>query len=649
MMLENIKGIGTKTAISLKEHGIIYSDDLINTIPKKYENFEIKNFSDLKHNDNVTLIAEIISLKEFQQYKTHLIKLLVKVEIFQINVLVFNREYLKNILKVGQKVLIKGKYNLYKNEINASYISTKLNKETISPLYNIPNVTNYIINKAIKELFLTNNYKINDIIPPKILHEKQLLNKKEALYLAHFPKTENDIKKAFKTFKYEEALEQQTAILLSSPKRINRQPLNYNLDYVKQFIEKLPFSLTEDQKNAVNDIYRDFKKNYRVQRLIQGDVGSGKTIVALIGAIGAISAGKQVVLMAPTEILANQHYNNFSRLLPEMKIELLTSKSKNKVEILNELKTGKIKILIGTHSVASKDVIYHDLGLQIIDEQHKFGVDIRNDLFLKSSKANTIFLTATPIPRTMAQLLFNNLEISTIKSKPHQQLVKTIYLDYEKISIIEKQIIETTNKLQQVFVVVPAIDSELNVNIDDVEKWLLNKFKVPLFVIHGKKDSLENERNINEFLNTPGSILLSTTMIEVGIDVKNATLMVIFGAENFGLAQIHQLRGRIGRNNLESICYLVSDKQDFERLELLSKINDGFILSKYDLKTRGPGEFLGVRQSGAFKSVFLDFEQDYDLMLEAKKSAIKILNEPNFKTNPNNYFLIEKIKDNNML
>ena len=649
MRLEDIKGIGKKTAWNLRQYGIWNVQDLINYIPKKYENFEIKNFNELKHNDDVTLIAEIISFNVFQQSKTHLIKLVVKNNIFRINVLVFNREYLNKFLKVDQKLLIKGKYNLYKNEINASYISTNLNKKTLSPLYNLPDISNYIISKAIFHVFLQNDILIVDLIPQEILTKKQLLNKKDALYLAHFPKSEADIKRANETFKYEEAIQLHTTILLNSPMKVSKDPLNYDLDFVKKVILALPFELTADQKNVVNDIFRDFKRNYRVQRLIQGDVGSGKTVVALLGAIGAISAGKQAVIMAPTEILAQQHFLNFSNLLPDIKIELLTSKSKNKSEIKNKLKSGEIQLLIGTHSVASKDIYYHDLGLQIIDEQHKFGVEIRNELFLKGLNANTIYLTATPIPRTMAKLLFNNLEISTIRSKPHQQLVKTIYLEDDDLSVIENQITKTINQKEQVFVVVPAIQSQLKINIEEAEKWLTSKFNTPLFVVHGKKDSQENERNITQFVNTPGAILLSTTMIEVGMDVKNATLMIILGAENFGLAQLHQLRGRIGRNNLESICYLVSEKQDFERLELLTRINDGFLLSKYDLKTRGPGEFLGLKQSGTFKTTFLDFEQDYDLMLDAKNEAVKILNDPNYKTNPQNYILLKKIKENNML
>lgn len=640
MKLEDISYIGNKTRYILRENNIWTPYDLVMNFPKSYENYNIINFNEAKHNQVITIIGEILKIEHFKA-KVHVIKLLIKVEEFQVSALIFNQQFLLKSLKLNDEVLIKGKYNLYSNEISVSSISKNLNKKEITPIYGIEGVTDYMISKAIEDIFTNNKIKIYETFPNDVMRRFNIINRYDAIKNLHFPKSITDLNKSIKRLKYEEAIELQLRLQKSLLNRTKREPIDYDISKVKDFIESLSFELTEDQKEVVNEIYRDFKKDYQTKRLIQGDVGSGKTIVAIIAMLGVLTAGKQAVLMVPTEILANQQYETIKKLLSNYNVSLLTSKVKNRTQILNDLETGKIDVLVGTHSVASENVLFNDLGLIIIDEQHKFGVELRESLFKKSESANLIYLTATPIPRTLGIAMFGDLATSEIKSRPKfQKPVITKHFEENKLDLIIEEIKNTVSKEEHVFVVVPAISSELkDYNIENTADILRPIFKEKLFILHGDISSEDRNKIIEDFSNSIGGVLLATSMIEVGIDLKSATLMVVLAAENFGLSQLHQLRGRVGRGEKESKFYTLSNKEDVERLKILEKVDSGFKLSEYDLKLRGPGEFLGLKQSGILKTKYLDFSTDYDILLEARKLSIEIINNQQLLKNRDYYYI----------
>ncbi len=352
--------------------------------------------------------------------------------------------------------------------------------------------------------------------------------------------------------------------------------------------------------------------------------------------------------MAPTELLATQHYQYFKTLLKEANICLLTGKTKQKQLVKEQIKQGVYDIVIGTHALIEDDVVFHDLSLIIIDEQHKFGVDTRNKLIDKSKCNDVIFLTATPIPRTLAMVAFGESNVSIIKEKPmHRKKVDTHYLIKKDIHKLYEAIDQKIKNKEHVFVVVPAISSDkVDDNIDSVYQELTLNISAPIYVLHGKQSKEEQESQMEKFMYNPGSILLATTMIEVGIDIPTATLIAIYAAEHFGLSQLHQLRGRVGRSHLPSQCFVISQKEDIERLEILTKTDDGFKLSEYDLIQRGPGDFLGSEQSGYLDFKFLDLISDYPILMEASKNVEWLMQQKDFYTNIKYKYLQRYIKNN---
>ncbi|WP_244611443.1 DEAD/DEAH box helicase [Candidatus Phytoplasma sacchari] len=420
---------------------------------------------------------------------------------------------------------------------------------------------------------------------------------------------------SIKRFKIEEAIKIIQKWFVKSKIKIFKHPILYDIYYVKKMIEKIPFILTKNQKKIVNEIYIDFKKKYITRRLIQGDVGTGKTIISFIAALGVISAKKQVLIMAPTEILAKQHYLNFSKLFPEIKTIFLTSKTKNKENFKKKIKEENIQIVFGTHLLSNID--FKELGLIIIDETHKFGIHVKKKTIYKNSTSDVLYLTATPIPKTLNTILFNFLDISILKENPYQKRnIITKIVSFEKIIPL---IIQNQQKKEQSYLIVPSIkDNNKYFSIQKI-KSLLEKNKIKNFyVLHSRIKTEEKEQIMNCFSNDKKGILLTTSIVEVGIDVKNATLIIILGAEYFGLSQLHQLRGRVGRNKKQNYCFFVSKNKN-KRLKILEKENNCFKLSEIDLINRGPGDFLGHKQSGFFKYNFLNIEKDFEIIKNIKE------------------------------
>ena len=525
-------------------------------------------------------------------------------------------------------VLLIGKYKKIKREFLANDIKFNIYKNFIEPVYHLTDgLKNNNIIKIMDEALKHNIY--NDLIPKEYSDKYNLLNKKEALKCIHKPTNINDIKNATLRLKYEELF--NFMFKINYLKKINNKALGIKREaYVKvkeNFINSLDFNLTNDQITAVNDIYNDLINEYRMNRLILGDVGSGKTIVATYAMYHNFLSGYQTALMAPTELLAEQHYKSIKKVLEKfnIKISLLTgsTKKRSKDKILKELKNGEINLIIGTHALLSEGVEFKNLGLVVTDEQHRFGVGQRNDLRDKGINPDVLYLSATPIPRTYALTIYGDLDISIIKTKPKGR--KKIITKVEKENNIKKvlyKMLEELKENHQIYVVSPLIENNEELDLKSVfelkEKLdIAFNNKVKISVLHGKLKQMEKDQIMNDFKNGIVKILISTTVIEVGIDVPNSTMMVIYNAERFGLATLHQLRGRVGRNDLQSYCYLISN-QDIERLKVLEESNDGFYISEKDFQMRGSGDLFGEKQSGEIPFKIANLKEDYKILIQAK-------------------------------
>ncbi len=622
--LKEIKGVGDKLTQIFRKEGLWNTYDLISYYPRGYDNFYVSKYEDLKHNEVSTVIGKIIDKPTTFKRKVSITSTTLDVDGHQIRLVIFGRDYIEKQIELGDLCLVKGQFNLLKNEMNVSVITKKVDQSEIKPLYKIKGIPDANISKIIDEIITNNQVDIYETLPIELLKKHFLYSRKRALLELHKPESLPILEKAIRRFKMEEAFIEQLKYFYKMDPKTKRDARAYQIKDIKHKIDELPFQLTLDQQEAVNDIYKDFKKNETMYRLLQGDVGSGKTMVSFLAALGMISSGYQVAMMAPTELLAKQHYENFTQYFKDVPTTLLTSSTDQKESVKENIKNGQVKMIIGTHSLASDDVIFNQLGMAIIDEQHKFGVDVRHQLINKGHAVDVLYLTATPIPRSLFMTYFGDLDVSSIHMKPaERRIVETVLLsDKDQLKVLEI-VKDRQAKYEQTFIIVPAILTKKKKYTIETVLGLLEATLDPshIFVIHGKLNPNDVNKVMEAFISDKQGILLSTTMIEVGIDVKNATTMVIFGAEHFGLSQLHQLRGRIGRGKLGGTCYLLSGKEDVERLNLLENINDGFVLSEYDLKLRGPGIFSDFVQTGKIQLNFLDLTVDQEIIHSMKDDA----------------------------
>ena len=638
MELSSLKGIGPKKINLLNKLNIYNSLDLVNFYPFRYEVIKRSNLDDASDNDKVIVDGLIETIPTVFHFNRKMDKMNFKLNDGNrlLNIVIFNRSFLKANLRIGVSIIVIGKYDKRHNTIVASEIRFgKILKETIEPVYHTTyGLTGKNISQYINEA-LNCDFTVKDYLPAELINKYKFMDKKEALINIHKPHDLKVLKKARDRFKYEELF---MFMLKMEYLKNNKHKLGLkrNVDYIKveSFINKLPFTLTSDQLKAVNDIYKDLNSKYRMNRLLQGDVGSGKTIVSMIGMYINYLSGYQSALMAPTEILAIQHYNNMLNIFKDydIKIGLLTGKLKvkEKKEIYKQLENGGLDIIVGTHALISEAVTYKNLGLVITDEQHRFGVNQRSNLKNKGITPDILYMSATPIPRTYAITLYGDMDVSNIKilNKGKKEIITTLKKETE----IKDVLMDIYNELKnnhQVYVVSPLIEESENSDLENV-KELEEKFNkafgklYKVGVLHGKMSNTEKDKVMNEFKENKINILISTTVIEVGIDVKNATMMVIFDAYRFGLSALHQLRGRVGRNNLQSYCILISNRET-KRLDILTKTNDGFKVSEEDFVLRGSGDLFGLRQSGDMIFKIANIKSDYHILLKAKEDASNYL------------------------
>ncbi len=649
--LEKIDGIGPKTKELIEKLGINNCEELIMHYPFRYDVLKRSDISILNDKDKIVIDGII----EGQPTIIYINKSLKKI-IFRINtkknifnVTLYNRVYLFPDLKPGKEVTILGRFHKLKNTIVASDIRFGLlpNDAKIEPVYNTTaGLTSKSLIKYITSA-LEEEYKIDNLVPRYLEEKYNLMSKEEALKNVHIPNDIQSLKKARQRIKYEELFMYMLKVnYLKEIIAADINAISRKIDRVKvnSFINKLPFKLTKDQEIVVDEILTDLESNKRMNRLVQGDVGSGKTIVAFIAIYANYLSKHQSALMAPTEILARQHYEEALKIFSKYKtnIVLLTSSTNNKEkkEIYAKLENGEIDLIIGTQSLIQEKVKFKNLGLVITDEQHRFGVNQRKLFKNKGITPDVLSMSATPIPRTYALTIYGDTDVSSIKTKPLGRKEVITYFKREKdITDVLEMMKKELDQKHQIYVVAPMIEEDEESTKESV-KLLEEKMNkafgkiAKIGVIHGKLDTKDKNKIMSDFENNKINILISTTVIEVGVNVPNASMIVIFNANMFGLSTLHQLRGRVGRSDIQSYCILIAE-DSYERLKFMETTNDGFEVSEYDFKERGEGDLFGTMQSGELELKMASIKKDFKMMERAKDDAKEFIGTLlTFDTNP---------------
>lgn len=655
ILVQDVKGVGPSLLEKLHQLKIMTVKDLLEYFPYRYENFELIDIHHAMHEEKITVEGKVITACSVQYYgkmKARMqFSLLVNQEV--VKVVVFNRQFLKNQLKLDTLITVTGKWDLGRKVITATDIKIgAADARGIEPVYSLKEVPLKTFKKILKAAYDQYGDQINDDLPVTLQQIYRLISYRDAITFAHFPENKEQVRQVERRIKYEELLKFQLKIQYlrhqTKSERLGAQKI-FDYSKVDEFMNHLPFELTEAQKKVLEEIKQDLESPVRMNRLLQGDVGSGKTVVAAISLFMTMLSGYQTALMVPTEILGQQHYKSLCELFapyPEYKIEFLSSsvKGKRRREILEQLNQGEIHLIVGTHAIIQKDVCFNRLGLVITDEQHRFGVNQRKMLREKGEFVDVLMMTATPIPRTLAISAFGDMDVSIINQMPQgRKPVQTFLIDSEKLdralNFIQEEIL---NKGQQAYVITPLIEESEALDVQNaVEVYHLwqhhfaGKAKVGL--MHGRLSQAEKDAVMDEFVSNDSQILISTTVIEVGVNVPNANLMLIYDAHRFGLSQLHQLRGRVGRGSEQAYCLLMSDiknEASLERLKIMTQTTDGFEISEADLKLRGPGDFFGEKQSGIPVFKMANLVEDFKILEVAMQDAYQLVSCDEFNHNP---------------
>ncbi len=646
MNIEDLKGVGPKTSKLLNKLDIYSVDDLLTYYPYKYNIYHFNKINDSSETLIVSAMVESIPTVSYIKKNFNKLSFRCNVSNNILNVTIFNRAFLKQNLTIGKVITLIGKYDAKKNTFTASDIKFNIKNGDIESIYHL---TNGINSNTINKLIISSldKVKVDDHIPSKYVSDYHFIDKNDAIKKIHLPKDVNDIKQAKIRLIYEELFEFsfKMNILKKNSKEENGLIRNFDINKVDLFIKSLPFELTEDQLKTKDEIIDDLLSKNRMNRLVLGDVGCGKTIVCVIAIYANFLGGYQSTLMAPTEILALQHYYGIKKYLDNFGVttEIITGSmsKKEKEKIYERLSQGRIDLLIGTHALLTDNVEFNNLGLVVTDEQHRFGVNQRGTLENKGIKPDTLYLSATPIPRTYAMTIYGDLDVSLIKSKPVGRLpiITKVKKESELKDVLSKML-EEIKLGHQIYVVSPLVDTNDEIDLKSV-KYLKEKMDIAFKglvrteIIHGKLKQAEKDAIMNDFKNNQIKILISTTVIEVGVDVSNSTMMVIFNAERFGLATLHQLRGRVGRSSLQSYCFLISDYET-ERLSVMEESNDGFYISQKDFEIRGHGDLFGTRQHGDMHFKLANLNNDYKILVQAQKDSNDYLESKEYLEN--NYY-----------
>ena len=653
--LTTIKGIGPGREKQLHKLGITNVTSLLTYFPRSYEDRRtIYRIGDLKSGMTGGVVGNVIAVQEKRpRPRLSILEVVIADGTGSLKIVLFNQGYKKNFYKKGQRLYAYGKAEF-------QYGSIQMNTPQIEnlgdggepdrgivPIYSLADgVSQFVVRSSVRNWFAA-NHELPEILPAEVREVHQYMTRYDAFKMMHFPESSERYEEARHQLAYEELFVMQSGLaLLRNKEQCHKGPkMGPNGDLMAQCIENLPFSLTGDQQRALDDIRIDMEDERPMQRLLQGDVGSGKTVVATLSLLKAIENGYQGALMAPTEILAAQHYEGITEVCCNLgiTIELLTGSTtrKEKERIYEGLADGSINMIIGTHALIQEGVNFHNLGLVIIDEQHRFGVEQRARLQQKGTYPHVLIMTATPIPRTMTLSVYGDLAVSLIKEMPPgRKPVKTYVVDSSYKDRLRAFFGKEMAEGRQVYVVCPLVEESEKLDLQAAEELYLElkeyyykAYEVGL--VHGRMKPSEKDEVMNAFHNGDISLLVSTTVIEVGVNVPNATIMCIEGAERFGLSQLHQLRGRVGRGSHQSYCILVSDsKNDVsqERLKLMEQTQDGFELAEQDLLLRGSGQLFGLAQSGLPDLRVANIIKDIEILVEARKDVLDFASQFGMET-----------------
>lgn len=650
----------------LKKKSILTVQDLLFDFPTRYENFTVDTINNATLDEPIILEGTIVSkvTVNFLKSKLSTVVFQLEVEGIKIRCTIFNRTYLKTKLNYGSVIRVQGKFYQNMNNFTVSnlMICDELNKNII-PVYHAKDISEAKYIEILSMVYRRYKDKIIETLPTDILAKYQFLSLKDTVKVLHFSDNLDEINKAIERIKYEEFLQYQLSMKYLHYMRQqehNCPVINYDETLLEKLKSQLEYELTLDQEKVIVDILKDLKAPYAMNRLLQGEVGSGKTIVAIMSILAVVSGGYQAALMCPTEILSKQHFSTISKMLEQfdnIKVALLTgtTPAKQRKEIIEQLATGEINVIIGTHALFQKDIDYLKLGIVIADEEHRFGVRQRVLIKNKGLDVNYLKMSATPIPRTLAISAYGDTDISIIKTMPkNRKPVITKYVDNsEKRSVINHMKEELKNG-HQIYVVTPLIEeSEVldTANANEIYEKMTKYFEgiATVGLIHGKLKTEEKEEIMVKFLNNEIQILVATSVIEVGVNVINATTIVVLGAERFGVATLHQLRGRVMRSDSIPYCFFIANnptESSIERLKMVEQNTDGFKLAEFDLKSRGPGEFFGEKQSGSMNFKYASLRDDSDLLEVANKDSEEIIDNQNNFDDPEYRYLFGIAKEN---
>lgn len=618
----------------LQKMGITTLEQLLKTYPFRYESHEQLPFDQWQKGDTVGftgLIASRPAVIRLGKNRT-MTRFTVISWNQELQVTVFNRPWL-NAFPFGETIHIRGTYN-GEGKVTAMQAQKKPLEEGLVPVYSMTKGMKPADMPAILDKALEHLDQLPDLVPPDLRRRYRLLDKDTSYRWIHRPPDEKRLHLAIRTLKYEEFLCFQCAVQSESALGQRKTPRMFDQALADAFLDQFPYDLTADQRQAIEDVWSDQRRDTTMYRLVQGDVGSGKTVVAMAAIRACELSGAQSALMAPTEILARQHLKTLQSAGIEAKLLVSSLSRKEKQEVLEGLKTGTVSVVVGTHSLFQDPVEFADLGLVVADEQQRFGVSQRRQLLEKGKGADFLMMSATPIPRTYAHFLYGDIALSAVKTMPAgRKPVETRYVRGQSMKPVLKDVLQGLKEGRQCYVVAPAIDENLELDIKGVTSLYEGMVKVlgkdwTIGLLHGRMSAAEKEEVMTRFKAGDIHILVSTTVIEVGIDVAKATMMVIYDAHRFGLSTIHQLRGRCARGPVQGTCWLLSATKDMaavERLQKLQELRDGFAISEYDLQLRGPGDLLGTRQSGLPAFVLGDFEKDPAIMEAAVQDAAAML------------------------
>ncbi|QJD83457.1 ATP-dependent DNA helicase RecG [Cohnella herbarum] len=653
--LTKLQGVGPQKAEEFHALGISTVGDLLEYYPFRYEDYRIRELSEVKDGERITIQGTIASMPSMQRYggKSRLI-CRVTVESMLVTAVWFNRAFLKDQLTLGREITLTGKWDQRRRHLTVADSEfpdrSSAKTGTLQPVYSVGgSITQAAIRKLIDRALNQFGSLIPEILPPELLDKHSLIPRREAISGIHRPENTREGTEARRRMVYEELFLFQLKLQAYRATHLKQadglvQPVNN--DEIRSFVGALPFSLTDSQKQVINEILHDMKQPYAMNRLLQGDVGAGKTVVAAVGLYATVRAGHQGALMVPTEILADQHVRSLGKMFEPYGIQvgLLTGSltERKRRDLIASLQMGLLDIVVGTHALIQEDVFFRSLGLVVTDEQHRFGVNQRSILRRKGMNPDVLTMTATPIPRTLAITVFGDLDVSTLRERPKgRKPIKTYSVKHQMMDRVLGFIRKEAEQGRQTFFICPLIEESEKIDVQnaiDLHIQLTQALpELSIGLLHGRMTAGEKEATMALFAAGKTNVLVSTTVIEVGVDVPNATLMIVMDADRFGLSQLHQLRGRVGRGEHQSFCILIADPKSEngqERMKAMTETDDGFEISRRDLEIRGPGEFFGTKQSGMPEFRLANLVNDFEVLEQARDDAAALTAMEQFWSSP---------------